>query len=937
MVEIRLLGEVAVVVAGRLVDLGPARQRCVWAALAVDVNHVVPVRRLVERVWGEDAPDRVRATLLSYVSRLRQALADADGVALVRRSGGYLLAVDQSAVDLCRFRELWAHARAAEDAGAVALLSEALELWRGEPLTGVAGQWAEDERERLRRERPAAEHDLVDARQRTGRDDGLVPLLAARVVEHPLDERVAAQYLLALHRAGRSADALGHYRLFRARLVEELGTDPGGRLQQLHQRILDADSTLTVTTPTTPTTPTTQSTSTTPIDGVTAVVAVPRQLPAAPPHFTGRNPELATITSLVDGTSGGRTVVISAIAGTGGVGKTWLALTWANQWAERFPGGQLFVDLHGFSPTEQPLTPDAALYGFLTALGTSPERIPVELDTRAALYRSLVADRRMLIVLDNAATSDQVEPLLPGGQASTVLITSRRTLHRLVTRHGAHGLGLDVLTDTEAHALLAHRLGPRRLTDEPAAASDLLAFCQGFPLALGILTARAHTDPDLPLANLAAELRDHGIDALDDADPTTSLPAVLSWSLRGLTPDQRTVFALLGVAPGPDIGLPAAANLAGLPERETRAALRALVDASLIDLGPDGRYAMHNLVRAYATAHAHTLPEDVRLAALRRVVDFYLHTADAAGHLTAPHTASIRPAPPAPDVRPHPLPDQVSAMAWLNTEHPHLLAAQQTAAAHHRHDTVWHIAQTLSALHMRRGHVHDDLAVWQAALDAAAHLADPAKQIRAHRRTGVALTRLGRPEEAVDHLHRALALAGRHHDTDQQAGGHLALAGVWDRLGDARQALEHAGRGLDLFRALDEPVQVANALNSVGWYAARLGDHDTARDHCQAALALHRRHQDHLGEAHTLDSLGYLAHQAGDHREAVRHYEQAVTLRRTLGDSYEVANTLDSAGHPYAALGDHERARAVWREALELYRVQGRHTDAERVRRQLGG
>ncbi|RKT54414.1 AfsR/SARP family transcriptional regulator [Saccharothrix australiensis] len=939
-VEFGLLGEVTAHVDGRAVDPGPARQRCVLAALAVDVGRAVPVERLVERVWGPDAPRRGRTTLHTYLSRLRRALDDAapGSVDIVLRSGGYALVVDQAdpAVDLDRFRALCGRARGGGDA--VALLTEALALWRGEALAGLTGQWVEAERERLRQERLAVQHDLVDARLRAGQGGELVAELSARAEQHPLDERVAAQYLLALYRGGRQADALEHYRRMRARLAEELGTDPGPALQDLHRRILAADPTLA------------DATGRTGSAGADGPPVVPHQLPAAPGLFTGRVTELAALDrTLADAAGDGRsdasrdpsapgaTVVISAIGGAGGIGKTWLALAWAHRWAERFPDGQLFVDLRGFSPTGPPMAPDEAVRGFLDALGADPDRLPTDPDARAARYRSLVADKRMLLVLDNAATADQVVPLLPGTDSCAVVITSRNRLAGLIARHGARPLHLDVLTGAESRQLLVARLGAERVAAEEPAVADLIGLCGGFPLALGLIAARAVAEPHLPLAETVAELREFGLDALDSEDPTGSLPTVLSWSLHRLTDEQRTAFALLGIAPGPDIGLPAAVHLTGQPEARTLKDLRALEGHFLLDRRPHGRYAMHDLVRAYAatTARDH-LPDPVRRSALERVVDFYLHTAHAADQLLNPHRQPIRLDPPSPGTHPAAPRDLSDALAWLDTHHHHLLAAQRTAAEHHRHHAVWQLAWSLYSFHQRRGHVHDNLAVWQAALHAAEHLSDPTTGILAHRYLGTALVWLDRNEEGTEHLHQALASARQHHDAFHQAVTHHDLSTAWERRGDDRQALEHARHALDLHRALGNPVWEARALNAVGWYAARLGDYDTARDHCQAALALFRSHHDPHGEAATQDSLGWIDHNAGHHHDrAVAHYHEALALFRALGDTYEVANTLDRLGHLHTMLGHHDQAGAAWREALQLYREQDRHPDAERVQRQL--
>ncbi|MEU6154880.1 tetratricopeptide repeat protein [Actinosynnema sp. NPDC047251] len=543
----------------------------------------------------------------------------------------------------------------------------------------------------------------------------------------------------------------------------------------------------------------------------------------------------------------------------------------------------------------------------------------------------------MLVVLDNAATSEQVVPLLPGSPSCTVLVTGRHQLASLIDRHGARHLPLDVLSPEEARGLLAARLGAARVAAEPGAVDELIGLCGGHPLALSIIARTAGPRLDVALAEAAAELRDLGLEALDhDTDPAASLPTVLSWSLRRLTDRQRTVFALLGIAPGPDTTPPATAALTGLPERTARRTLNALENASLLERRPGGRYAMHDLVRRYAADTAHTtLPEHAREAALTRAGDFHLHTAHTADRLLDSHSTLLPPEPPAPGVHPHPLPDTDAALAWLDAEHATLLATQRTAATLGHHQTVWHLAWNLDTFHFRRGHRHDAVTTWRAALDAAEHLPDPATRGRTHRLLGLACSRLGLHEQAATHLEQALDLAVRHHDPTGQALTHRVLAYDWEQRGDDRQALEHAHHALDLYRALDLPVREAGALNAVGWFAARLGRFDTAREHCQAALTLHRHHHDPDGEAATLDSLGYIAHHTGDHHQSLDHYHHALTLNRDLGNAYTVADNLDGMGHPHAALGRHDQARTVWREALELYRDQGRDADAERVQRQL--
>ncbi|WP_084477413.1 ATP-binding protein [Actinokineospora enzanensis] len=651
----------------------------------------------------------------------------------------------------------------------------------------------------------------------------------------------------------------------------------------------------------------------------------PRQLPPAPRGFVGRTDRLADLDNLSDAATGG----LCVIDGTGGIGKTWLALTWAHHNRHRFPDGQLFADLHGFSPTDGPAQPAEILAGFLEALGIERDHQPTDPDRRADLYRSHLADKRVLLVLDNAATTDQVTPLLPGGDRCAVLVTSRNHLLGLASRTGVRPIHLDVLTDTEAHALLTTALGH---ADEPAI-TELVGLCGGFPLALGLIAARA--DPRLPLRDTVAELRMLGLDALDSEDRTAGLPTVLSWSLRHLTDRRREAFALLGVAPGPDIGLPGAAALLGLPDRETHAVLRALTEASLMDRTAGGRYAMHDLVRAYATTIAADLPAETRESALRRVVDFYTHTAYTADRLLGPVAYPARLYAPAAGPVSHRLPDITAAWAWFDGEHACLLAAQRTAIAQRWHPTVWQLALRLSAFHLRRGHAHDRLVVWRAAAVAAAHQTNIAIHVDALCQLGSALSALGHDEEAVARVGEALALAEHHRDHCGQADAHRELAGVWGRRGDPQRALAHAHHALDLYHEAGKPTLEAHALNAVGWYAAHLGDHDTAREHCRAALALHRLYLNSIGEAATLDSLGYIAHHSGRHAEAIDHYRQALAIFRATGSLVESAEVLDGLGHPHSALGQVDEAREVWREALDLCRDQHRDDAATRVQQQL--
>ncbi|MFD7669112.1 ATP-binding protein [Streptomyces sp. NPDC059788] len=666
---------------------------------------------------------------------------------------------------------------------------------------------------------------------------------------------------------------------------------------------------------------------------------VPRQLPAAPRWFAGRAAELASLTAALGGAAEpGAMVMISAIGGAGGVGKTWLALHWAHQHADRFPDGQLFVDLRGFTPLGEPTPAAQALRGFLNALGVDPADVPADPDARAGLYRSLVAGRRMLIVLDNARDTTQIAPLLPGTSACTVLVTSRRYLAGLVTTHGARSLDLDVLSAPEARQLLVDHLGGERVAAEPEAVDAFLECCGGLPLALSIVAARATAHPGFPLELLAEELRDHAtrLDELDAGEIPLNLRAAFSSSYHALTPEAAVLLGLAGLAPGPDISLPAAASLAGLPAARTRALLRELETAHLVAQPVPGRYRLHDLICLYASEQARQhQAEGSRDDALRRLLDFYLHTAYAADQVLDPHRESVTPDPPAAGCRPHPLPDEARALAWLDAEHPCLMAAQRLAVERQWYTPVWQLAPTLHTYHWRRGLLADQVAVARAGLDATRQLADEATQAPAHRLLAEACALVGRHAESLEHLHQALTLAERTADLPSQAHTHRVLAWAWGQQGGSQPALDHATRSLGLFQALGDQEWEARGLNQTAWYSVQLGHYDQALAYCGKALVLHRRHHNRNGEALSLSVHAYLGLCTGRHRDVLEHGRRALILFRDIGNTYHEALLLDGLGQAHAALGQHGQARDAWQQALELYRTQHRSAEAERLQLQL--
>jgi tetratricopeptide (TPR) repeat protein len=631
-------------------------------------------------------------------------------------------------------------------------------------------------------------------------------------------------------------------------------------------------------------------------------------------------------------------VVITAIGGTAGIGKTALAVRWAHQAAASFPDGQLYVNLRGFDRTGTPVPAEVAVRGFLHALGVPPARIPADPGAQAGLYRSLLAGRRMLVVLDNARDPAQVRPLLPGSPGCLALVTSRNQLTGLAAVDGGHSLILDLLSPQEARDLLAHRLGAGRAAAEPEAVEELIGLCARLPLALNITAARAAARPGFPLAVFAAQLRQARgrLAALDAGDVTADVRAVFSWSYRALSPAAARTFRFLGIHPGPDATAPAAASLTAVSHEQASAALDELASAHLLTEHTPGRYAFHDLLRAYAADQARTRDTgEEQHQALRRVLDHYLHTACAADRLLRPvRMDMITLAPHPPGTAPEELADDQQAWQWLEAEHPVLLAAIAQAAAHgfdlHACQLLWTLATFLD----RRGKWHDSFAAQTVSLAAAQRLGNLAEQPFAHRALGIFCGRLGSYADADTHLHRALDLYRQLGDHAGQGAAHFLLATTRELQGRYREALGHAQQALELYRAAGHQVGQARALNAVGWCSSLLGDHQQALDPCQQALALYRDLGDQMGEAEALDSLGHAHQHLGCHRQAIECYRQALDLFRTLGHRYKEPVTLTRLGDTHHAAGGNDAARDAWEQAQAIFEDL-QHPDAEQIRHKL--
>lgn len=664
----------------------------------------------------------------------------------------------------------------------------------------------------------------------------------------------------------------------------------------------------------------------------------PRQLPAGISYFTGRAAELSLLDRLADEAAAGTgAVVIAAISGTAGVGKTALAVHWARQSAHRFPDGQLFVNLRGFDPSGAPVTPGEVIHDILTTLAVPAERIPAGLDAQTALYRSVLADRRMIIVLDNAHDADQVRPLLPGSPFCFVIITSRNQLTSLVAADGAQPLALDLLSDAEARELLARRIGSARLSAEPAEAAELLTLCARLPLALCILSARAAARPDFRLSALTSGLRGarDRLDALDAGDGPGSVRAVMACSYADLRTDTARAFRLLGLHSGPDITVPAAASLAGIPDTQAHRLLNELTRAHLLAEHVPGRFGCHDLLRAFAEERAQASEGRAGAdEAVRRMLDHYLYTAHAAAFLLSPGRDPLALPALSSGVRPEPLADGDTALTWFEAEQKVLLRAIARAADAGFAVHAWQLAWAIGRFLDRRGHWQEWHTALHTALPAAERLDDRAAQAQLLGHIGIAGTRLGLYQNAYASLHRALDLYRQLEDPKGEARTHQYAGMMFERQGRYDKALGHARQALDLFRATGQRAGEADALNAIGWFHAHLRDYDQATACCQQALRLYRELGDRHGEAAAWDSIGYASHHRGHHTAAAVAYRRALDRYCDLGNRYYQADTLTHLGDTHHAAHELEAAGRAWAQALGFLE-ELRHPDAARLRAKL--
>jgi DNA-binding SARP family transcriptional activator len=930
--EFGLLGPLLVRNRGAEVQIRRGHQRALLALLLLQANEAVPIEEITGVLWGAAPPVSAPVAVRSYVQGLRLALGEAGRQRISTQPRGYLIRVADGELDVARFERLLASARAAARDGswleAAGRAREALSWWRGEPLADIESEaMALREVPRLAELRLQAVEIRIDADLRLGGHAEAIAELPRLCAAHPLREQLHGLLMRALYQCGRQAEALQAYQHARDMLVTELGVEPGPGLQELHQRMLTADPALMP--------PEAQ-----PARAAIVQAAVPRELPAPVRHFTGRDDEQAALTRMLGrpGAPGTEVIVISAISGTAGVGKTALAVHWAHQVADRFGDGQLYVNLRGFDPSGVPVTPAEAVRGFLDALGVPPERSPRTTDAQAGLYRSLMAGKRMLVVLDNARDEAQVRPLLPSSPESVVIITSRNQLAGLAAADGAQLLTLDLLPHDEAVQLLTARIGSARAAAQPAAADEIAWLCARLPLALAVAAAQTAARPRVPLADLAAELRDAAdrLDALDAGDPAASVAAVFSWSCQQLEPAAARLFRLLGLHPGPDISIPAAASLAETDQPEARRLLRALARDCLITEHVPGRYAFHDLLRAYAASQARACDSQPdRDAATGRVLDHYLHTASHSSELLQPSRNPLALTPARPGTRPEQPADHRHALAWFEAEHQVLLAAITLAAKTGADSHAWQLPCAMTEYLFRRGHRHEQVTIMGAALTAATRLDDTLGQAMSLRYLGRACADAGDHDQARAHLEQGLRLYQRLGDRLGQAWIQNNLAALFAEQGRYADSLGHGEQALRLFQASgDEAEGKYTTLCNAAWCRALLGDYQWAQELCEQLLSqFHDAGLRHV-ESAVWDTLGYIEHHLGNFAKAAADFERSLALVRDEGDRRLEAATLTHVGDARHAGGDLPQARDAWRQALAIY-DEIQHPRAGEVRAKL--
>ena len=903
--EFRVLGPIELWSSGQQYDLGPTRARCVLAILMLTPRTIVPTDVLIDRIWDTEPPPKARESLAVYITRLRASLRHAvgDSVRLVGRARGYELDVDPDVVDLHQFRRLRRQADALAGNGdadqAALLLREADRLWCGQAFAGIRGDWMARMRASLEEERRAAILKRVECELDLGRHADLVGELGNLLTQYPLDEAFIAHQMTALYGSGRAAEALSLFRDTRRQLIDEQGTEPGPALTELHQRILSQDPEL--------------------ASGLTGPgrqlsrTAQPDTLPPEMVEFVGRDEELSLLVQRPG--DGPR---ISVIEGMAGVGKTALAIHAARSAAAQYPDGTFYLNFHTHDPGLPSLDAAEALHRLLRMLTAPATRIPDATGERAALLRAQLSRRRAILILDDAAGPDQIQPLLPASGQSLILITTRRTLSGLP---GAHALTLDVLSVPDAITLFRRVAGQGRAHDEDAAAMAV-ELCGRLPLAIQLAAGRLAHDYPPRLADLVEELARSPVPAPGAASP--QVMSAFDLSYRSLEPEHQRFFRRLGMSPCGSISPQAAAALGGVTLAEAQQALAALLDHHLLARAPGGQFRFHDLIREYAALRA--TQEDSgaeRRRAVGRLLNYYLSAADQADRVLHPFRRRM----PVPVSRRTPASPALAttdgAAGWLESEWHNILQAAQYAGRHEWKQKCADLIHVLGGFLEVRAYWDDAIAAHTLAVQAGRDLVDAARVARASLELSEVLQQTGQhdaalplAEEAAD-IYRSLAdRRGEAEALDQIGLAH-------QRAGRSRDSLAYFAEARSIYGDTADSHGVADTLTHSGIASWQLGRYPDAMGNLRDALLLYQAAGDRRGQAKTLNNLGRMQLNFGYHRDALDGYQKALEIFREIGVAQSEAILYHNIGALYYYKGSYDDGLAAYRRALAIYREIG--------------
>jgi DNA-binding SARP family transcriptional activator/tetratricopeptide (TPR) repeat protein len=889
---------------GKELDLGPPGRRAVLGLLVLGGGETVTTRELVDAVWGDRPPRSAVNVVQTHVKHLRRLLEPdrpprTGSAVLPHVNGGYAVNQDAVDVDLLRVRLLLTEAGRGDTARAAELLGEALRLWHGPPLADIPFLATQPKVMALVAERRKVFARHGDAMIATGAAADVLPEVAAAAAEQSLDESAQARLIRVYHAVGQRARAFQVYHDVRDRLVEELGVDPGPELRAAHAALLADDAG--------------------PVLESRPAPQVPRQLPAEPHGFTGRTDHLSMLDKLLPTAGAGGAVTIAAISGSAGVGKTALAVHWAHRVRDRFPDGQLYANLRGHAHG-QPVRPIEVLTQFLPALGIPAEHVPADLETASSLYRTMMTDRKTLVLLDNVAGPDQVRPLLPASQGSMVVVTGRDRMAGLVAMHGARQLTLDVLSPDDALDLLARVLGADRVHTEREAAAEFAKLCVYLPLALRIAAANLADQPWRGISDHVLELREGNLLAAlaVQGDEQTAVRTAFDLSYAALPDPARRLFRLLSLVPGADVSTEAVAALAGTDRPQANQLLNRLASAHLVEHHGSDRYRFHDLLRLYAAERAEHEEQD-RDAALNRLYDWYLHAVNGAARLLYPHMLRL-PAPESEARLPAAVTDPAGASTWLDTERGNLVAAIRHAGPR---PVAWLLADAMRGYFWMCMRQVD----WQAAAEAGLAAAEACGEPRAQAAARLSLAdlnfRQGRSRQAVRHHTHALLHARRAGWLEAQAAVHGNLGLVHRRSGRLAGAAARFERGLELSRAIGQPAGEAVALGNLGLVHWEMGRLAQAAEHYAEALRRYRLIGSRFGEATSLSYLGQAQRPRGRLAEAAELLTTVLALHRDTGVRGGEAVAHSRLAATYCDLGRRTEALECARTGLELARETG--------------